>query len=156
MATVPMTPEGHARLKAEIKQLKEIERYKIIKEIAVAREHGDLSENAEWHAAREKQGMIEARIAIVDDALAGAEIIDPKSLAGDKVAFGAMVTVANANGVEITYQLVGPMEADADLGRISIASPIGKGLLRKEVGDEVQITTPGGVRVLEVVRIEFK
>lgn len=156
MALVPMTPAGHQRLKAEIKQLKEIERPKIIKEIATAREHGDLSENAEYHAAREKQGMIEARIAIVDDALAGAEVIDPKTLVGDKVAFGAKVKLLNANNDEIEYQVVGPMEADVDQGRISIASPIGKALLGKEVGDEVRVQTPGGVRVLEVLSITFE
>jgi transcription elongation factor GreA len=151
-----MTPEGFKRLKAEVKQLKEIERPKIIREIATAREHGDLSENAEYHAAREKQGMIEARIAIVDDALAGAEVIDPKTLAGSKIAFGAFVTVVTASGDELRYQLVGPMEADIDQGRLSIASPIGRALLGKEVGDEVHVKTPGGVRVLEVLAIEYK
>jgi transcription elongation factor GreA len=152
MATVPMTPAGHKRLKEELEHLKSVERPKVIREIAAAREHGDLRENAEYHAAKERQGFIEGRIALIEDALARAEIIEPSRVASNKIAFGAHVKLANtATGEEVTYQLVGPMEADIDHGRISVTSPIAKALVGKEVGDEVKVQTPNGTRVYEVL-----
>lgn len=147
-----MTPAGHKRLKEELEHLKSVERPKVIREIAAAREHGDLRENAEYHAAKERQGFIEGRIALIEDALARAEIIEPSRVAGNKIAFGAHVKLANtATGEEVTYQLVGPMEADIDHGRISVTSPIAKALVGKEVGDEVKVQTPNGTRVYEVL-----
>ncbi len=156
MSSVPMTPAGHKRLKEELDHLRSVERPKVIKEIATAREHGDLKENAEYHAAREKQGFIEGRIALIEDALARAEVIESARVAGDQVAFGATVKLSNeSTGEEVTYQIVGPMEADVDKGRISIASPIGKALLGREVGDEVRVQTPNGTRVYEVLELAF-
>lgn len=147
-----MTPAGHKRLKEELEHLKSVERPKVIREIAAAREHGDLRENAEYHAAKERQGFIEGRIALIEDALARAEIIEPSRVASNKIAFGAHVKLANtATGEEVTYQLVGPMEADIDHGRISVTSPIAKALVGKEVGDEVKVQTPNGTRVYEVL-----
>lgn len=156
MSTVPMTPAGHKRLKEEVEQLKPVERPKVIREIATAREHGDLRENAEYHAAKEKQGFIEGRIALIEDALARAEVIEPSRVAGDKIAFGAHIKLANTTtGEEVTYQLVGPMEADIDHGRISVSSPIAKAMVGKEVGDEVKVQTPNGTRVYEVLELSF-
>jgi transcription elongation factor GreA len=156
MSTVPMTPAGHKRLKEELEQLKSVERPKVIREIATAREHGDLRENAEYHAAKEKQGFIEGRIALIEDALARAEVIEPSRVAGDKIAFGAHIKLSNtATGEEVTYQLVGPMEADIDHGRISVSSPIAKAMVGKEVGDEVKVQTPNGTRVYEVLELSF-
>jgi transcription elongation factor GreA len=157
MSTVPMTPAGHKRLKLELDNLKSVERPKIIKDIATAREHGDLKENAEYHAAKERQGFIEGRIALIEDALARAEVIESSRVAGDKIAFGATVKLTNTNtGDEVTYQLVGPMEADIDKGRISISSPIGKAMMGREVGDEVKVQTPNGARVYEVLELSFE
>lgn len=156
MSMVPMTPSGHKRLKEELDQLKSVERPKVIKDIATAREHGDLKENAEYHAAKEKQGFIEGRIALIEDALARAEVIEASRVAGDKIAFGATVKLSNsATGDEVTYQLVGPMEADIDHARISISSPIAKAMMGKEVGDEVKVQTPNGTRVYEVLELSF-
>lgn len=153
---MPMTRAGCLRLREECKHLKEVERPSIVKDIATAREHGDLKENAEYHAAKERQGFIESRIAILDDALARCEIIAPKDVRGPRIAFGAHVTLMNtATDEEITYQLVGPMEADFDKGRISITSPIGKAMLSREVGDEVTVQTPGGKRVYEVLSLAY-
>lgn len=156
MSMVPMTPSGHKRLKEELDQLRSVERPKVIKDIATAREHGDLKENAEYHAAKEKQGFIEGRIALIEDALARAEVIEASRVAGDKIAFGATVKLSNsATGDEVTYQLVGPMEADIDHARISISSPIAKAMMGKEVGDEVKVQTPNGTRVYEVLELSF-
>lgn len=155
-STVPMTPEGHKRLKDELEQLKSVERPKVIREIATAREHGDLRENAEYHAAKEKQGFIEGRIALIEDALARAEVIPASRVAGDKIAFGAHVKLSNTStGDEVKYQLVGPMEADIDHGRISVSSPIGKAMIGKEIGDEIKLVTPNGTRVYEVLDLSF-
>ena len=138
-----MTPEGHLRLKDELKRLKEIERPAIIKEIAAAREHGDLSENAEYHAAREKQSFVEGRIEKLEDVMARAEVIDPSKLSGDKVAFGATVKLSNVeSGEEVVYRLVGPEEADLEAGSISITSPVARSLVGREIGDEVKVRTP--------------
>ncbi len=153
---VPMTPEGQVRLREEMKRLKEVELPQVVKDIAVARDHGDLSENAEYHAAKERQGMIVARISFLEQTLSRAEVIDPSKLSGSKVQFGARVRVANADtGEEQTFQIVGPEEADLKLGRISVASPLARGLLGHEVGDEVRVMMPAGKRVYEILDIVY-
>jgi transcription elongation factor GreA len=150
-----MTPEGHAALVAELNALK-AERPKISQEIGIAREHGDLRENAEYHAAKEKQGLCEARIAEIEDKLARAEVIDPSTLGGGKVKFGAFVELEDMdNGTVVTYRLVGPDESDLKQGKISITSPVARALVGKEVGDEVQVDTPGGVRTYEVSDVRW-
>ncbi|MGB0681048.1 MAG: transcription elongation factor GreA, partial [Polyangiales bacterium] len=151
MERIPMTPQGHASLKEELVRLK-AERPKISREIGTAREHGDLKENAEYHAAKEKQGMQEARIAEIEDKLARAEVIDPSKLSGDRVKFGAKVTLEEVeSGKTVTYRLVGPDEADLQAGSISITSPVAKALVNREEGDEVKVRTPGGLRAYEIV-----
>ena len=154
---IPMTPEGNARLKEELKQLKEVERPKISREIGVAREHGDLSENAEYHAAKERQGWIEARIKDLEDKLSRAEIIDPTKLSGSKVAFGATVKLSNIETEEESvYRLVGADEADLNLGSISITSPLARSLIGREVGDEVKVRMPAGERHYEILEVEYR
>jgi len=155
MDRVPMTPEGHAALTAELNSLK-AERPKISQEIGIAREHGDLKENAEYHAAKEKQGLCEARIAEIEDKLSRAEIIDPSTLGGTKVKFGATVQLEDMDsGKVVTYRLVGPDESDLKQGKISITSPVARAIVGKEVGDEVQVATPGGVRNYEVSDVRW-
>lgn len=152
----PITPEGAAKLREELGHLKSVERPAIIQAIAVAREHGDLSENAEYHAAREKQSFIEGRIKEIENKLALAEVIDPSKLAGDKVAFGATVKLSNSEtGEEVTYRILGADESDLAKGSISITSPLARSLLGKEVGDEVKMRMPGGERTYEVLDISF-
>jgi len=152
----PITPEGAAKLREELGQLKSVERPAIIQAIAVAREHGDLSENAEYHAARDKQSFIEGRIKDIENKLALAEVIDPSKLAGDKVAFGATVKLSNSEtGEEVTYRILGADESDLAKGSISITSPLARSLLGKEVGDEVKMRMPGGERTYEVLDISF-
>jgi transcription elongation factor GreA len=154
---IPMTPEGNARLKEELKQLKEVERHKISREIGVAREHGDLSENAEYHAAKERQGWIEARIKDLEDKLSRAEVIDPTKLSGSKVAFGATVKLSNVETEEESiYRLVGADEADLSLGSISITSPLARSLIGREVGDEVKVRMPAGERHYEILEVEYR
>jgi transcription elongation factor GreA len=155
MDRVPMTPEGHAALVAELSALK-AERPKISQEIGVARDHGDLKENAEYHAAKEKQGLCEARIADIEDKLARAEVIDPSTLSGDKVKFGALVELEDMdNGKVVIYRLVGPDESDLQQGKISITSPVARAIVGREVGDEVQVQTPGGVRNYEISAVRW-
>ena len=150
-----MTPQGAQKLKDELARLKE-ERPKISREIGVAREHGDLSENAEYHAAKERQGMVEARIKDIEDKLARSEVIDPSNLDGTKIRFGARVTLANIETEEeVTYQIVGADEADIDSGSISVSAPLARALIGKEPGDEVKVKLPGGLRQYEVVDVEF-
>ena len=151
---VPMLAEGHRQLTEEVKRLK-LERPEVIDAIEEARAHGDLSENAEYHAAKERQGQIEAMIADLEDRLSRALIIDPTTLSGDKVVFGATVTLVDEEDKEVRYQLVGQQEADARVGRISYNSPLGRALIGREVGDEVEVTTPAGDRYYEVAKIEF-
>jgi transcription elongation factor GreA len=152
-----MTPEGNARLREELKQLKEVERHKISREIGVAREHGDLSENAEYHAAKERQGWIEARIKDLEDKLSRAEIIDPTKLHGSKVAFGATVKLSNIETEEESvYRLVGADEADLNQGSISITSPLARSLIGREVGDEVKVRMPAGERHYEILEVEYR
>jgi transcription elongation factor GreA len=154
--SVPMTPEGAEKLREELGRLKE-ERPKISREIGVAREHGDLSENAEYHAAKERQGMVEARIKDIEDKLARAEIIDPSKLNGTRVRFGASVALMNLdNDEEVTYRIVGADEADIDSGSISVSAPLARALIGKEVGDEVTVRLPVGTRHYEIVSVEFR
>ena len=155
MDRVPMTPDGHAALTAELNALK-AERPKISQEIGIARDHGDLKENAEYHAAKDKQGMCEARITEIEDKLSRADIIDPSTLGGDKVKFGAFVELEDIdNGTVVTYRLVGPDESDIKQGKISVTSPVARAIVGKEVGDEVQVQTPGGVRNYEVSDVRW-
>lgn len=152
----PITPDGAARLRDELHQLKSVERPAVIQAIGTAREHGDLSENAEYHAARERQSFIEGRIKEIEDKLARAEVIDPSKLAGDRVAFGATVKVANADtGEEVTYRILGADESDLAKGSISVTSPLARSLIGKQVGDEVRVRMPGGDRTYEVLEITF-
>jgi transcription elongation factor GreA len=151
----PMTSYGFAKLEAELKQLKTKERPAIIRAIEEARAHGDLSENAEYHAAKEKQGFIEARILEIEGYLARAEVIDARELSGDKVTFAATVTLADEDDRRIKYQIVGAHEADVKEGRISYTSPLGKALIGRSIGDEIEVATPGGEKYYEIVDIEF-
>ena len=153
----PITPEGAQKLRDELQNLRAVERPKIIAAIATARELGDLKENAEYHAARDKQSFIEGRVKELENKLARAEIIDPSKLAGDRVAFGAWVKLSNAQtGEEVSYRILGADEADIKDGSISISSPMARSLLGKEPGDEVKLRTPAGDRVYEVLEVEFK
>ncbi|HEY4012068.1 MAG TPA: transcription elongation factor GreA [Polyangiaceae bacterium] len=152
----PITPGGAAKLRDELQQLRSVERPAVIQAIATAREHGDLKENAEYHAARDKQSFIEGRIKEIENKLALAEVIDPTKLAGDRVAFGATVKLSNADtGEESTYQILGADEADLAKGSISVTSPLARSLLGKQVGDEVKVRMPGGERTYEVLDIGF-
>jgi len=151
---VPMLAEGHRQLTDEVKRLK-LERPEIIDSIEEARAHGDLSENAEYHAAKERQGQIEAMIADIDDRLSRAMVIDPTSLSGDKVVFGATVTLIDEEEKKVRYQLVGQTEADARVGRISYNSPLGRALISRQVGEDVEVTTPAGERYYQIAKIEF-
>lgn len=151
----PMTPEGARKLREELNRLKE-ERPKISRDIEVAREHGDLSENAEYHAAKERQGMIEARIKDIEDKLSRVEIIDPTKLSGTRVRFGATVTLLNVStDEEVTYRIVGAEEADLNNGSISVSAPLARALIGKEVGDEVTVQLPIGQRKYEISTVEF-
>ena len=151
-----MTPEGAAKLREELNQLKSVERPAIIQAIATAREHGDLSENAEYHAARERQSFVEGRVKELENKLARAEVIDPSKLAGDRVAFGATITLSNVDsGEEVKYRILGADEADLAKGSISITSPLARSLIGKQVGDEVKMRMPGGERTYEVLDISF-
>jgi transcription elongation factor GreA len=153
---VPMTPSGAQKLRDELVRLKE-ERPKISREIGIAREHGDLKENAEYHAAKERQGLVEARIKDIEDKLSRAEVIDPSKLSGDRVRFGAVVLLTNLDtDEESTYQIVGADEADLKNGTISVSAPLSRALIGKSTGDEVLVTLPGGTRRYEIGSIEFR
>ena len=154
MERVPMLAEGYEKLTADLQALR-AERPKIVDAIEEARGHGDLSENAEYHAAKERQGQIEAQIAEIEDRVTRAQIIDPATLSGDKVVFGATVTVLDDGDKKQRYQIVGMTEADARQGRISYDSPLGRALIGKQVGDEVEVTVPSGDRFYLVKKIEF-
>jgi len=156
MEKFPMTPKGFAALNVELKQLKSVERPAIIRAIAEAREHGDLSENAEYHSAREKQSFIEGRIKELEGTIGLAEVIDPSKLSG-AVKFGATVTIVDEDtDEEKTYQIVGQTEADIENGLLNIKSPIARALIGKEEGDSVEVRTPGGVKDYEILTIAFK
>ncbi|MEC7257998.1 MAG: transcription elongation factor GreA [Pseudomonadota bacterium] len=155
MDKIPMTPAGHNALEVELKQLKSVERPAIIKAIAEAREHGDLSENAEYHSAREKQSFIEGRIKELEGVLSLAEVIDPSKLSGT-IKFGARVTLVDEDtDEEKTWQIVGEHEANVEKGLLNIKSPIARALIGKDVGDSVEVRTPGGEKSYEVLDIVY-
>ncbi|MCJ1959792.1 MULTISPECIES: transcription elongation factor GreA [Novosphingobium] len=151
---LPMLAEGYERLMAEIKALRE-ERPRVVDAIEEARAHGDLSENAEYHAAKERQGQIEATIGDLEDKISRAHIVDPATLSGDKIIFGATVTLLDDDDKPVKYQIVGPYEADAKAGRISYNSPLGKALIGKKVNEEVEVTVPSGDKFYLVEKIDF-
>lgn len=156
MDRVPMTEEGYENLKAELKRLKTKDRYEVAKEIEIARAHGDLSENAEYEAAKDKQGHIEAKIRDLEDKLARADVIDPSKLTSDRIVFGATVELEDLDtGEEIRVQIVGPEEGDAKRGKISVHSPMARALIGKEVEDEAVVKAPGGTRSYEVKSIRY-
>jgi transcription elongation factor GreA len=157
MDTIPITKQGFNALEDELKDLKSVKRPAVIEAIVTARAHGDLSENAEYHAAKEQQSFIEGRIMELTAVIGKAQIIDVGALSGDKIKFGATVLLVDEDsGVEETYTIVGEYEADADKKRISITSPIARALIGKSVGDSVQVRAPGGLKKYEVVEVNFK
>lgn len=154
---IPMTAEGYQALEEELKQRKSVERPSIVRAIAEARAHGDLSENAEYHAAKEAQGMNEARVLELEEKLGLADVIDISKLSGDRVMFGATVTLVDEDtDAEVIYKIVGESEADVKEGKISITSPIARALINKTVEDSVEVSTPGGGRAYEILKVEFK
>jgi len=154
---VPMTVEGHAELEKELQHRKSVERPQIIQAISEARAHGDLSENAEYHAAKESQGLNEARVSDLEDKLSRADVIDITKLTGERVIFGATVELVDEDTEdEVTYRIVGEYEADVKSGKISITSPIARALIGKSVGDVAEVHTPGGGRSYEILKITFK
>ncbi|MCX7345857.1 MAG: transcription elongation factor GreA [Aestuariivirga sp.] len=156
MEKVPMTAEGHAAMMDEIKHLKSVERPRIIKAIEEARSHGDLSENAEYHAAKEQQGWTEARVAELEDKISRADVIDISKLSGKTVMFGARVTLVDEESdEESTYQIVGEFEADVKKGKISVTSPIARAIIGKSVGDSVEVATPGGGKSYEILKVKW-
>ncbi|MGH7845245.1 MAG: transcription elongation factor GreA [Candidatus Binatia bacterium] len=156
-ARVPMTNQGYQRLVEELKRLKTVERPKNVREIEEARGHGDLSENAEFHAAKERQSLLDVQIREIEDKLARSQVIDVGALSGDKVVFGATVSLSDQNtGEELIYKIVGDHEAEPKNGKISISSPIARALIGKCEGDEAEARTPTGVRSFEILRVEFK
>src|SRR5574343_1287244 len=158
MATIPLTKRGSEKLKEELHRLKTVERHAVINAISEARAQGDLSENAEYEAAKDKQGFIEGRILEIEGKLAAAQVIDPSELdAGGRVVFGSTVDLEEeATGAEVTYQIVGDDEADLKLGLISISSPIARALIGKEAGDVAEVHAPGGVKRYEIVEVRYE
>lgn len=157
MERIPMTAEGHAALQAELKMLKSVERPNIIAAISEARSHGDLSENAEYHAAKEKQSFIEGRISELDDKLARADIIDISKLGGKKIRFGATVTIVDVDSEETyTYKIVGEDEANVKEGKISVTSPLARAMIGKEEGDEAEVSAPSGARAYEIAKVVYR
>ncbi|GAB5548344.1 MAG: transcription elongation factor GreA [Sandaracinaceae bacterium] len=156
MDRVPMTREGYEALKADLKE-KQAEIHRLAKQIGEAAEEGDLKENAEYHACRERQGIVKAHVDDIEDKLARAEVIDTENLGGSRVAFGAWVTLEDIdNGEEVTYRIVGTDEANIDQGTISVTSPMARAMINREEGDEVKVKAPGGLRTYEVVQIRWK
>ncbi len=151
-----MTPEGYRRMEEELRRLKTVERPAVVRAIAQAREHGDLSENAEYHAARDRQSFIEGRMAELEDKVSRAEVIDPAQISGDKVMFSARVTVVDEEtDEEACYRIVGQDESDVAQGRLSIASPLARAMIGKSVGDQIEVDAPGGARYYEIVKIDY-
>jgi len=151
-----MTYQGHQRLLEEIKRLKSVERPKLVQEIEEARDHGDISENAEFHAAKERQSFLDVQIREIEDKLARAQVIEVSKLSGDKVVFGATVTLADGDtGDKVVYQIVGDHETEPKNGKISISSPIARALIGKSEGDEVEVRTPTGIRTFGILRLDF-
>lgn len=156
MQQVPMTAEGHKALTAELKHLKSVERPAIISAISEAREHGDLSENAEYHAAKEKQGFIESRLAHLEDQLARAQVVDTATIKSDRIVFGATVTVVDSDDEnEVTYRIVGEEEADIGSGKISVSAPIARAMIGKSEGDEILVEAPSGNKYYEIAKVEY-
>jgi transcription elongation factor GreA len=156
MPTIPLTKRGAEKLREELQRLKSVERHAVITAIAEARAQGDLSENAEYEAAKDKQGFIEGRILELENKLAAAQVIDPATLdAGGRVVFGSTVDLEEESGSEVTYQIVGDDEADLKLGLISISSPIARALIGKEAGDEAEVQAPGGIKRYEIVEVRY-
>lgn len=156
MSKIPLTLRGLEKLREELKRLKSVDRPAIVKAIAEARAHGDISENAEYHAAKEQQSFLEGRIADIENKLAMAQVVDVTKLnAGGKVVFGATVTIADENGKEARYQIVGEDEADSKSGLISVNSPIARALIGKKQGDVAEVAAPGGTRELEILGVEY-
>jgi transcription elongation factor GreA len=157
MEKVPMTVEGFQQLESELHRLKVVERPRIIQQISEARDHGDLSENAEYHAAKDAQGMNEARVADIEDKISRAEVIDPSKLSGSTVKFGATVALEDEDsGEKVKYKIVGEHEANVRDGKISIASPIARALIGKSKSDSAEVTTPKGVRSYKILKVEYK
>jgi transcription elongation factor GreA len=156
MQKYPMTVNGHAALESELKHLKTVERPEVIQAISVAREHGDLSENAEYHAAKEKQGFIEGRIQELESKLSLAQVIDPTTMSGETVRFGATVKIVNEDtDEESTYQIVGEDEASIKEGKVSVTSPIARAMISKVVGDVFEVIAPGGSKGYEILEVSF-
>ena len=153
---VPMLREGYDAMQTELTKLRNKDRHEVVQAIEEARAHGDLSENAEYHAAKERQGQIEATITDLEDKISRAQIIDPTELSGEKIVFGATVKLVDEDDKEKTYQIVGPYEADAKAGRISYTSPLGRALIGRREGDEVEVSTPSGEKYYEIGEIAFK
>ena len=156
MEKIPMTPAGLAQMEEELRTLRDVERQAVIRAIAEAREHGDLSENAEYHAARERQSFIEGRVSELEDIISRAQVIDIATLSGDQVRFGATVTLADEDtDDEVVYTIVGAHEADIKSGRMSVHSPLARALIGKHLGDTVEVTAPGGSKSYEIVDVRF-
>ena len=157
MDKVPMTAKGKSDLEEEVRRLRFEERPAIIKAIAEAREHGDLSENAEYHAARERQSFVEGRLAELKSIISLAEIIDPGALSGDVVRFGATIELADEEtDAESTYQIVGTHEADVNSGRLSVTAPLARALIGKSLGDSIEVVSPGGSKFYEIIKVDYK
>jgi len=153
---VPMTQKGYQHLVDELKRLKSVERPKLVQEIEEARDHGDLSENSEFHAAKDRQSLLDVQTREIEDKLARAQVIEISKLSGDKVVFGATVSLADSDtGDKVVYQIVGDHEAEPKNGKISISSPVARALIGKSEGDEVQVHTPTGIRTFEILSLEF-
>jgi transcription elongation factor GreA len=156
MEKIPMTPAGLVQLEEELRTLKSVERPAVIKAIAEAREHGDLSENAEYHAARERQSFIEGRVGELEDIISRAQVIDVSTLSGDQVRFGATVTLADEDSdEEVAYTIVGAHEADIRAGRMSVHSPLARALIGKHIGDNVEVTAPGGSKSYQIIDVKY-
>lgn len=153
---LPMLISGFETLQSDLHRLKTVDRPGVVEAIEEARAHGDLSENAEYHAAKERQGQIEAMIAEFEDRLSRAQVIDPTRLSGSKVVFGGTVSLIDEDDKTVVYQIVGQYEADAKSGRISYTSPLGRALIGRQVGDEVEVMTPSGEKYYEIAKVEFK
>lgn len=157
MDKIPMTAGGLKQLEDELRDLKDVERPAVIRAIAEAREHGDLSENAEYHAARERQSFIEGRVAELESIISYADVIDPSKLSGDVVRFGATIMLADEDtDEESTYQIVGQHESDIESGKLSVGSPLARGLIGKNLGDSVEVKTPRGSKSYEIVKVDYK
>lgn len=157
MVRVPMTQAGADKLRRRLREIKEFDRPKNVQDIEEARAHGDLKENAEYHAAKDKQGQLMAEMRMIEDRLSRAQIIDPASLSGDRVMFGATVTLLDLDkDEEVAYQIIGDDEADIKQSTIGVSAPISRGLIGKSVGDEARVKTPGGFREFEIISVVFK